>query len=57
MTKQERSEIIESILDKLKYLTESYEKEGKRFPALQVIDSFKTHPDLSFEERTKFLNL
>ena len=57
MTKQERYELEEKIVDNLIYLTESYKKEGKRFPAMELIDSFITHPELNFEERTKFLNL
>ncbi|MCM1006476.1 MAG: hypothetical protein NC485_00870 [Ruminococcus flavefaciens] len=57
MTKQERYELEEKIVDNLIYLTESYKKEGKRFPVIELIESFKTHKHLSFEERTKFLNL
>ena len=57
MTKQERDEMMENIADNLMRLVEIYNKKGKRFPTMELIESIKTHPNLSFEERTKFLNL
>ncbi len=57
MTKQERDELMDDIADNLMRLVEIYNKKGKRFPTMELIESFKTHPNLSFEERTKFLNL
>ncbi len=57
MTKQEKDEMMDNIADKLMRLVEIYNKKGKRLPTMELIESFKTHPNLSFEERTKFLNL
>lgn len=57
MTKQERDEIMNHIAENLMRLVEIYNKKGKRFPAIELIESIKTHPNLNFEERTKFLNL